>query len=222
MLARKSFQAHAGLSGGHFSADTTAKAIMMAGLWWPTLFSDAAEFVKRCDECKRVKVPVRRDNMPLRSMMGARAFAKWDIDFVGPINPPAHRTKAQYIIVATDYLTKWVEAKAMQNNDAQTTACFLYEYVFTRYGLTIEIVSDRGTHFINEVIHYLLDEFMVIHKKSAPYHPQANGQAESSNKILCTVLTKIVGNSRTDWELKLNSALWAYRVAYKSHWNYTV
>ena len=58
-------QAHAGLSGGHFSADTTAKAIMMAGLWWPTLFSDAAEFVKRCDECQRVKVPVRRDNMPL-------------------------------------------------------------------------------------------------------------------------------------------------------------
>ena len=76
-------------------------------------------------------------------------------------------------------------------------------------------MSDRGTHFINEVIHYLLDEFMVIHKKSALYHPQANGQAESSNKILCTVLTKIVGNSRTDWELKLNSALWAYRVAYK-------
>ena len=161
-------QAHAGLSGGHFSADTTAKAIMMAGLWWPTLFSDTAKFVKRCDECQRVKVPVCRDNMPLRPMMGAQVFAKWGIDFVGPINPPTHRTKAQYIIVATDYLTKWVEAKATQKNDARTTACFLYEYVFTRYGLPIEIVSDRGTHFINEVIHYLLDEFMVIHKKSAP------------------------------------------------------
>lgn len=57
---------------------------------------------------------------------------------------------------------------------------------------------------------------MVIHKKSAPYHPQANGQAESTNKILCNVLTKIVGNSRNDWELKLNSALWAYRVAFKT------
>ncbi|WP_208972776.1 hypothetical protein, partial [Escherichia coli] len=77
-----------------------------------------------------------------------------------------------------------------------------------------EIISDRGTHFINDVIHYLLDEFMVVHKKSAPYHPQANGQAESTNKILCTMLTKIVEKSRTDWELKLNSALWAYRVAY--------
>ena len=56
----------------------------------------------------------------------------------------------------------------------------------------------------------------MIHKKSTSYHPQANGQAESTNKILCTVLTKIVGNSRADWEMKLNAALWAYRVAFKT------
>ena len=80
--------------------------------------------------------------MPLRPMMGARAFAKWGIDFVGPIESPAHKTHAQYIIVATDYVTKWVEAKAIQNNDAHTIAKFLYEYIFTRYGLPIEIVSD--------------------------------------------------------------------------------
>lgn len=100
-------------------------------------------------------------------MLGARDFAKWGIDFVGPINPPTHRTRAQYIIVATDYLTKWIEAKAIPKNNVRTTECFLYEYIFTRYGLLIEIVSDRGTHFINDIIHYLLEEFMVIHKKSA-------------------------------------------------------
>ena len=56
---------------------------------------------------------------------------------------------------------------------------------------------------------------MVIHRKSASYHPQANGQAEASNKTLCTILTKIVSDSRTDWDQKLHAALWAYRVAYK-------
>lgn len=97
---------------------------------------------------------MQRDNMPLRqSLMGARAFAKWGIDLVGPINPLALRTKAQYIIVATDYLTKWVEAKATPKNDVHTTAYFLYGYMFTRYGLPIEIVSDKGTHFLNEVVH---------------------------------------------------------------------
>ena len=57
---------------------------------------------------------------------------------------------------------------------------------------------------------------MVIHKKSTPYHPQANGQAKSRNKILCTALTKVVGQSRTEWEMKLHFAVWAYRVAYKT------
>ncbi|MCO5563211.1 hypothetical protein L7F22_016848 [Adiantum nelumboides] len=115
--------------------------------------------------------------------MGARAFAKWGIDFVGPIQPPAYRSQAQYIIVAIDYLTKWTNAKVMRKNDARTTAAFLYENVFTKYGLPIEIVSDRETHFLNEVIEYLLSEFMVIHNKSVPYHPQANGQAEHTIKF---------------------------------------
>ena len=109
--------------------------------------------------------------MPLQPMMGVRAFAKWGIDFIGPIDPPAMRTQAQYIIAATNYVTKWVEVKATQKNDAYTTAKFLFEYAFTRYGLPIEIVSDRGTHFLNEVIEHLLEEFIVIHKKSAPNHP---------------------------------------------------
>ena len=61
-----------------------------------------------------------------------------------------------------------------------------------------------------------MDELMVIHKKLAPYHPQANGQAKSTNKILGTILTKIFNDKRFDWELKLNVALWTYRVAYKT------
>ena len=94
-------------------------------------------------------------------------------------------------------------------------ALFLYEHIFTRYGLPIEIVSNRGTHFINEVVQYLLDELLVTYKTFAPYHPQANRQARSSNKILCIVLSKIVENSTNNWKLKFYSTLWAYRVAFK-------
>ena len=70
-------------------------------------------------------------------------------------------------------------------------------------------------HFVNEIIAFLLAKFMVIHKKLAPYHPQANGLAESTNKTLCTALTKVVSTSRSDWAKKLHSVIWAYKIAYK-------
>ena len=90
-----------------------------------------------------------------------------------------------------------------------------FENIFTRYGLPLEIVSDQGVHFVNEVIEFLLAEFMVTHKRSAPHHPQANGLAESTNKTLCTELTKVVGGSQLDWVDKLHGVLWAYQIAYK-------
>ena len=136
------FHAHSCLPGGHYSAKVTAKATMQACLWWPTLFRDTNKYIWRCNECQRYKALIRRNEMPLQPMMGVRALAKWGIDFVGLIDPPAHQTHVQYIIVVMDYVTKCIEAKATQKNDAHTTTKFLYEYIFTRYGLPIEIVSD--------------------------------------------------------------------------------
>ena len=92
------YQAHSGIAGGPFSSKTTAKAILMSRISWPTLFQDAHVYVKTCDDCQRFKKPIKIDNMPLHPLMGARAFTKWEIDFVGPIDPLAYRNQSQYII----------------------------------------------------------------------------------------------------------------------------
>ena len=105
---------------------------------------------------------------------------------------------------------------ASTRSDARTTTKFLYKYIFVRFGLPIEIVSDQGTHFINKVVQVLLKEFLVTHRRHAPYHPQANNQAELTNKVLCAALTKVVEGNRGSWEHKLPSVLWAYRIAYKT------
>ena len=106
--------------------------------------------------------------------------------------------------MATNYLTKWVKARATRHNDAQTTAKFLYEEIFTRYGLPIELVNDQGTHFLNDVMASLLDKFLVIHNVSTPYHPQENGQAKSTNKTFCTIISKLITTTRWfNWEMLL-------------------
>ena len=164
-------EAHSGIAGGHFAAETTARKVLQAGLWWPTLFSDVVEFVKRCDPCQRATKPQNWDRMPLSINLATQPFEKWGIDFVGPISPAAINSQARYIIVATDYFTKWAEARATRKADARSAAKFLDEQVISRYGCPLELISNHGTHFLNEVIAQLTTEFMIIHRKSLAYYP---------------------------------------------------
>ena len=96
-------------------------------------------------------------------------------------------------------MTKWAEAKALPDNTAKSTAWFLFDQVIARFGCPLEIVSDQGTHFINEVIEYLTQKLMIKHRKSTPYYPQSNGLAESTNKTLNGILTKIVQQEPHNW-----------------------
>ncbi|MCO5606432.1 hypothetical protein L7F22_060620 [Adiantum nelumboides] len=214
-------ESHMGVVGGHFSGELTARKVLQSGYWWLTLFKDASHFPKGCDECQRYKTTQRKDRMLLHPIKVTQPFEKWGLDFVGPISPAAYNTQSRYIIVAIDYVTKWTEAKASRKADAITTANFLFENIIARFGCPFEIVSDNGTHFINEVIKELTFNFMISYHKSTPFYPQANGQVESTNKILISVLTKIIEAHHTVWDLKLTSALWAYQIAYKVVMNCT-
>ena len=121
-----------------------------------------------------------------------------------------------YILVAVDYVSKWVEAVALPTNDARVVVKFLKKNIFTRFGTPRAIISDGGTHFCNKQFETLLRKYGVTHKVATPYHPQTSGQVEVSNKELKRILEKTVGTSRKDWLLKLNDALWAYRTAFKT------
>ncbi|GJY24284.1 reverse transcriptase domain-containing protein [Tanacetum coccineum] len=121
----------------------------------------------------------------------------------------------KYILVAVDYLSKWVEAKALPTNDARVVVKFL-KSLFSRFGAPRAIISDRGTHFCNDKFDKVMSKYGVTHRLSTPYHPQTSGQVEVTNRGLKRILERTVGENRASWSDKLDDALWAFRTAYKT------
>ncbi len=104
-------------------------------------------------------------------------FMKWGFDFVRKIKPMGRYTWYKYIIVAIDYVTKWVEVRALRTNITIVITNFLYECILTRFGCPLIEVTDQGVCFINDAIKYLTNHFMMKHVSSTTYYPQGNGQS---------------------------------------------
>nr|GFA79062.1 reverse transcriptase domain-containing protein [Tanacetum cinerariifolium] len=203
---------HNGPTGGHHGANLTAKKIFDAGFFWPTIYKDAHEFVKNCDPCQRQGKILPRDEMPQNSIQTCEIFDVWGIDFIGSF--PSSRGN-KYILVAVDYLSKWVEAKALPTNDARVVCKFL-KSLFSRFGSPRAIISDRGTHFCNDQFSKVMLKYGVTHRLSTAYHLQTSGQVEVSNHGLKRIIERTIGENRASWSDKLDDALWAFCTAYKT------
>ncbi|CAL8084600.1 unnamed protein product [Prunus armeniaca] len=204
--------AHQYACGGHFGPKRTAAKILQSGLFWPTLFRDANSWCRSCDRCQRVGNQSKRNEMPQQSILVVELFDVWGIDFMGPF-PMSHGN--QYILVAVEYVSKWVEAIAAPTNQGSVVLKFLQGVIFPRFGTPRVILSDGGKHFVNRSFATLLAKYGITHRVATPYHPQTSGQVEVSNREIKRILEKTVSSTRKDWGLKLSDALWAYRTAFK-------
>ena len=149
----------------------------------------------------------------MRPILEVKIFNLWGIDFIGPF-PPSNGK--EYILVAVDYVFKWVEAIPTRTNDHWEVLQFVRRCILSRYGCPKAIISDGSSRFNNAHFRALLKKYGVHHRITTLCHPKAYGQVEVSNKEVKSILKKIIRPDGKDWAHKLPNALWAYRRAYKT------
>ncbi|XP_074298756.1 uncharacterized protein LOC141629684 [Silene latifolia] len=133
--------------------------------------------------------------MPQIGILEVELFDVWGIDFQGPFS---YFKGNHYILVAVEYISKWVEAVASPTNDAKVVMNLFKKIIFPRFGVPRVVISDGGTHFHEKHLSALLAKYGVSHRTGLAYHPQTSGQVEVSNRELKSILEKVVNKNRKD------------------------
>ena len=147
-----------------------------------------------------------RNAMPLTNNLQVELFDVWGIDFMGPF-PKSQ--DCEYILVAVEYVSKWVEALPCRAADAKQARKMFQEVIFPRFGTPRMVISDGGSYFIDKTFQNYLRELGAKLKIATPNHPQTNGQAETSNKQIKNIPQKTINEMGKGWKNKLLDALWA-------------
>eukprot|EP00253_Pinus_taeda_P001939 PITA_01939 len=206
---------HYGPAGGHFGADTTAHEVIHAGYYWPTLFRDAHEYVRKCRNCQTSSGRQRKSAFPLQPINIEQPFEQWGLDIIGEITPNSSK-QHKYILTATDYFTKWVEVIPLKTTNSEAIIEFIDQFIITRFGVPNSLVFDNASYFsVNAMFDFTIKRGFKL-KYSANYYPQGNGLAESTNKNLIKIIKRTIKQNHKNWHKYLIFALWADRITQKA------
>ncbi|GKV12333.1 hypothetical protein SLEP1_g23490 [Rubroshorea leprosula] len=173
---------HNGICGAHQAGIKMRWLIRRHGFFWPSILKDCISYAKGCKACQ-IHGPLQRvPASKLHPIVKPWPFRGWAIDLIGKVYPPSTRGHS-FIIVTTDYFTKWVEAKPMKKVDQTDIIKFLKEEIIHRFGLPKTVTSDQGTVFVGAQVEAFAKEMGFRLLTSTPHYAQANGQAEASNRI---------------------------------------
>ncbi|XP_077251887.1 uncharacterized protein LOC143891133 [Tasmannia lanceolata] len=192
-------QTHEGVCGPHMNGKMLSKMILRLGYYWPTMEADCYAYVKKCHKCQVYANLIHGPPSQLHSLTSPWLFSVWGIDIIGKLSPKSS-SGHEYILVAIDYFTKWIEAASYASLTSASIAKFIKANIICRYGKEVE---------------RLCEEFKIKHHKSSSYRPQTNKAVEAANKNIKVIISKMTETYK-DWSNKLPYALWAYRTSIRS------
>lgn len=201
---------HDRIEGSHFGITRTYEKIRER-YFWNTLHRDVKTYVQSCPACQLKKKPRSSPAGFLMSISASAPFEIVGVDIIGPL--PITFTRHQYIIVFTDYLTRWVEAFPMKNATAETVAEIYVREIITRHGAPKKILSDRGTQFLSNLALAIFKYLGTKKLSTTPYRPQTDGLTEHFNHTLISALSMYVNDHQRDWDLYIPYVLLAYRTS---------
>ena len=197
-------EVHQGISGPHMNRRMLAKKILRIGYYWNTMETDCVDFMKSCHDCQ---THANLNHVPcseLFSMTSPWPFLVWGIDVIGRIAPKVLNGH-EYILVATDYFTEWVEVAFYFVLKAKHVFWFIENNIICLFGVPQEIILDNGSHFEGEV-RRIMELYNIKHHKSSLYRLQTNRAIEETNKNIKNILAKMAVTYK-DWADKLPFAL---------------
>jgi hypothetical protein len=204
---------HDSLCGGHHFWSTTAYKILRAGYLWPSLFIDVCANIRACVKCQKFYGKKQLKSLPLKLVVVSGPFQQWALDFIGEIHL-ASSFQHRWILIATNYFTKWIESIPTRSSSHKVIISFL-EDIMARFGFPSIIVTDNVVSFKVEPLIKLCEQYGITLIHSTPYYPQGNGFAESSNKSLINIIKKLLEENKKAWDSKMKFALWDDRITTK-------
>ncbi len=194
--------------GGHFAVQKTCDKVK-ENYYWYHLSRDVRIWCRSCAVCEAAKGRPVNPNQRLVQDRVTSPLERVAVDIVGPL-PKSDRDNS-YILVVSDYFTKFVEAYAMPNQEAKTCAKFLVEEFFCRYGMPSVLHSDQGRNFESQLFAEVCKMLEIRKTRTSPFHPQSDGLVERFNRTLKSALKKRALDEPSDWDVHIPYVLAAYR-----------
>ncbi|UYV66855.1 hypothetical protein LAZ67_4003110 [Cordylochernes scorpioides] len=195
-------------ASGHMGIKRTYNRLK-SKYFWPSMLKTVEEYVSSCPECQFRKTPSRLPQGLLQPIPPAsRPFEKMGIDLMGRF-PKSGRGNS-WILVCTDYYSRYIETAALPRGTAEEIADFFLQRVVLRHGAPKTVISDRGSCFLSKLFNEVLKICNTLHKKTTSYHPQTNGQTERMNRTLADMMAMYIDERHQNWDEILPFVTFAY------------